>query len=154
MFLKLGHPRSMNTRSRSNRFYRIIALAFGYHTQNQRASARLGRDCREKRLRFATGYTERSERSPHASVRIVELLKRRSCGISIQGWRITQHVHMRSCGWMMWRRIVWRIRADRRSRDQWFAGTRWFQTTGPGAATTCRPYIHPQTRPSIFHHRN
>lgn len=99
----------------------------------------------EKHLRFATGYTERSKRCPHASVRIVELLKRRSCGISIQGRRITQHVHMRSCGWMMWRRIVWRIRADRRSRDQWFAGTRWFQTTGAGAATTCRPYIYRQT---------
>lgn len=42
MFLKLEHPRSMNTRSRSNRFYRIIALAFGYHTQNERASARIG----------------------------------------------------------------------------------------------------------------
>lgn len=83
-------------------------------------------------------------------MRIVELLKRRSCGISIQGWGITQHVHMRSCGWMMWRRIVRRIRADRRSRDQWFAGTRWFQTTGPGAATTCRPYIHPQILAQLF----
>lgn len=98
-------------------------------------------------LRFATGYTEGSERCPHASVRIVELLKRRSCGISIQCClRITQHIRMRSCGWMMWRQIVWRIRADRRSRDQRFAGTRWLQTARAGAATTCRPYIHHQTR--------
>lgn len=140
---------------RSNQFSKIFSLTLSNYLSYVRywestCECTKGRDCREKRLRFATGYTERSERSPHASVRIVELLKRRSCGISIQGWGITQHVHMRSCGWMMWRRIVWRIRADRRSRDQWFAGTRWFQTTGPGAATTCRPYIHPQILAQVF----